>query len=180
MSRPVLARSLLLGCLAAAVALIAGSTSAMAGGGPPRFNNFDFEATYLGCVDDEVDEPGIDGRALVRVRLTNNSPEDVTVDSGAWRLVVGATTVADGTLPGGPADLPIDATWERVVQIPGGTGPALFSISIEVTGAGGTSTFLLEPLLAVPGDCPQPDDATTTTTATAAEQVERVAPRLTG
>jgi hypothetical protein len=152
-------------------------------GGPPREQNFVFDITYLGCVDDVVDEPGTDGRALVRLRLTNDSLEDVVVHDGAWRLVVDGSTVAQAAIPG-PSNLPIDGTWESVVQIPGGSGPATFSAAVEVTGDLGTSTFAFQ-LLEVPGDCPQPVEPTTTTVATPsapppAAQASRAAPRFTG
>jgi hypothetical protein len=158
--------------------------SAGAGGGPPRPIHFTLEAAYIGCVDDEVDEPGIDGDALVRVRLTNESPEEVVVDDGSWRVVAEGDTLAHGDFTT-PADLPVDATWEQVVRIPGDTGAAWFTATVDVTGAGGTSTFGLEPSLGVPGDCPQPfdgpDDVTAeTTTPTEPAPGDGVKPRFTG
>jgi hypothetical protein len=178
MSRIRPARLLIPAVAAAVVAFTWFAPSAVAGG-PPRENSFVFEIAYLGCVDDVVDEPGVDGRGLVRVALTNESLEDVVVDNGGWRVVAGGETVAQDDFPG-PANLPIDGTWEQVVQIPGDTGPAAFSASVEVTGALGTSTFVFDPL-DVPGDCPQPGDATTTTEPTpSATDAARATPRLTG
>ena len=57
--------------------------------------------------------------------------------------------------------------------------------TVDVTGAGGTSTFGLEPSLGVPGDCPQPfdgpDDVTAeTTTPTEPAPGDGVKPRFTG
>jgi hypothetical protein len=71
------------------------------------------------------------------------------------------------------------------VRIPGGTGPASFASTVEVTGPSGASTLLGHSVLEVPGDCPQPDgepDETTTTEPTppGADDVVRVRPRFTG
>jgi hypothetical protein len=140
-----------------AAAIFTGTTSsALAGGGPPRPENFDLEAVYINCVDDEVDEPGIDGDALVRVRLHNDSPEPVTVVSGDWGLTIGLEIVQQGTFIA-PADLEAGATWEQVVRILGGTGPALFRGSVLVSNDVGQTLIVLDPAVAVPGDCEQPD-----------------------
>jgi hypothetical protein len=174
---------LIVALVAVTVASIWAIPNAQAGGGPPRSIHFDLEAVYVNCVDDEVDEPGIDGGALVRVRLTNNSPEDVVVADGSWRVVADGVTLVSGEYLT-PADLQIDATWEQVVHIPGDTGPAWFATTVDVTGAGGTSTFGIDPSLGLPGDCPQPeeDEATTTTEPTpeAVDDIVVTRPRFTG
>jgi hypothetical protein len=162
-------------------------SSALAGGHAPRTEDFDLEAVYINCVDDEVDEPGIDGDALVRVRLHNDSPEAVTVVSGDWGLTIGLEIVQQGTFIA-PADLEAGATWEQVVRILGGTGPALFRGSVLVSNDFGQTLIVLEPPVAVPGDCEQPDvpddetpppsdEPTPTTVATAAGLAT---PRFTG
>ena len=165
-----------------AMAWIASSAAtAGAGGGPPRPIAFEVSASYLGCVDDVVDEPGIDGRGLLRIRITNVGPEDVTVDGGAWSLQVEGATVDDGTFTG-PSELPIDGTYEQIVQIPGDTGPAKFLSRIDVSNEVGQSQLDLEPV-EVPGDCPQPEDPTTTTSAPEAPPAAAAttaSPRFTG
>jgi hypothetical protein len=102
----------------------------------------------------------------------------VVVDGGSWQVVADGETVGEGDLVGG-SELPIDGTWEQVVQIPGGTGPAVFSASIDVTGNGGTSTFDLDPI-DVPGDCPQPEASTTTEATMPAAEAAPASPRFTG
>ncbi len=144
--------------LLAAVALsISTASVALAGGGPPRPPDYDFEAAYINCVDDEVDEPGIDGDALVRVRLVSDSPEDVTVEGGEWAVTVDGAILGEGEFIA-PAALPMGATYEQVVRIPGGTGPALFRANVEISNAGGSTTLVLDPVLEVPGDCEQPEE----------------------
>lgn len=172
----VVSAALLVTAWIASSAAIAG-----AGGGPPRPIAFDLSATSLGCVDDVVDERGVDGRALVRIRITNVGPEDVTVDGGAWSVQADGVTVAEGTFTG-PSELPIDGTYEQIVQIPGDTGPAKFLSRIDVSNEVGQSQFDFEPL-EVLGDCPQPEEPTTTTSAAEAPPVAAAAtasPRFTG
>ena len=82
----------------------------------------------------------------------------------------------------GPSDLPIDATYEQIVQIPGDIGPAKFLSRIDVSNLVGQSQFDLEPI-EVPGDCPQPEQPTTTTGAPEAPPAAAAAtasPRFTG
>jgi hypothetical protein len=169
--------------LVALAATFATIPSAFAGGGPPPAGLFPVETVYINCVDDEVDEPGIDGDALVRVRVTNNDDEDVIVSDGSWSVAAEGETVAEGDYIT-PADLTVGATWEQVVRIPGDTGSAQFATSIDVTGAGGTITIVNDPELDVPGDCPQPDisDETTPSTdpTTPPAAGDAVRPRFTG
>lgn len=169
--------------LAAAAATFAVIPSAFAGGAPPPPGLFPVETVYINCVDDEVDQPGIDGDALVRVRVTNNDDEDVVVSDGSWSVAVEGDVVAEGDYIT-PADLTIGAAWEQVVRIPGDTGAAQFATSIDITGVGGTITVGNEPELDVPGDCEQPDVTDETTPSTdptvtpAADDAVR--PRFTG
>jgi hypothetical protein len=144
--------------LLAAAALSIGTASvALAGGPPPPADGFELEAVYINCVDDEVDEPGIDGDALVRVRLYNNSLGDVQVIAGPWAVVSEGVTLDEGTFIV-PAAVDADAMWEQVVRIDGGTGAAWFEASVDVNNGFGTTTIELEPSLGVPGDCEQPDE----------------------
>jgi hypothetical protein len=168
--------------LAAVPLSIVAASAALAGGPPPPADGFELEAVYINCVDDEVDEPGIDGDALVRVRVTNNDDEDVTVSDGSWSVAAGGDTVTEGDYIT-PADLTMGATWEQVVRIPGDTGAAQFTTSIDITGAGGTITIVNEPELDVPGDCPQPDisqETTPSTDPTTPAVDDAVRPRFTG
>ena len=170
--------------VAATLASLWSIPAVQAGGGPPPAINFDVEAVYINCVDDEVDEPGIDGDALVRVRVTNNSAQDVEVTDGSWRVVSdGVTHAFDSFIT--PADLAAGATWEQVVRIPGDTGPAAFAAMVDVTNVFSTTTLALIPSLPVPGDCPQPDDSEETTTTieptpATVDDVVTVRPRFTG
>jgi len=168
--------------IAAAAASLWAVPAVDAGGGPPPAGLFTVEAAYINCVDDEVDEPGIDGDALVRFRVTNNSAQDVVVSDGTWRVAANGDTLATGGFIT-PADLDIAATWEQVVRIPGGTGPAAFAAMVDVTGPGGTTTLSLLPSLDVPGDCPQPVDETSTTSESvppSTGDVVTARPRFTG
>jgi hypothetical protein len=170
--------------IVALVATLGASPSAFAGGPPPSADAFSVETVYINCVDDEVDEPGIDGDALVRVRVTNNDDEDVEVSDGSWTVAADGETLAEGDYLT-PADLTIGATWEQVVRIPGDTGPAAFATSIDITGAGGTITIVNEPPLEVPGNCPQPEGAgepepSTDPTTTPPATDDAVRPRFTG
>lgn len=184
-------RRILVFLTAAVVAVLGLSPQAGAGGGPPHPDILHFEAVFINCVDDEIDEPGVDGDALVRVRFTHDYAGSIEVVDGGWELNQDGTALASGSYVT-PVMVESGATWEQVVVIPGGTGAAWFRSAIEVRYPGGmsTTTLVLDPALGVPGDCeqpgqepaaePAPTDPAPTTTSGAAPDLVRAVPRFTG
>lgn len=181
-----LVRRFLFGFGLAVLVLLVLAPQASAGGGPPRLGHLFAEVDYLGCVDDEVDEPGIDGHALVRVRFHHDVMTTLEVSDGSWELNQEGVALASGSYAV-PAEVEQGATWEQVVKIPGGTGAAWFRSSLEVSNPDfpGSTLVVLDPL-GVPGNCEQPGDEvpppTDPTPATDEEpsDVVRVTPRFTG